>query len=115
MGSGTCSEWKMVLQLLMNAIVTCTEKKFNNFSQSQADKELTIDTFGEVMPSLQEIHAFFHMPVNTLEGGAPDVQVERRSTAGTGSGIVELKTMHLGTKIMGKIHGALITRTHIGI
>ena len=44
MGSGTCDEWKVVLQLLMNAIVTCTEKKFNNFSQSQADKELTIKT-----------------------------------------------------------------------
>ena len=59
--------------------------------QSQADKGLTMG-----MPCLQEIHAV--TLVYALEGGAPDVQVERRSTAGTGSGMVELKVTRLENK-----------------
>jgi len=37
--------------------------------------------------------------VNALEGAAPGVQVERRSTAGTGSGIVKVKAMSLGIHV----------------
>jgi hypothetical protein len=48
---------------------------------------------------LQEIHPVAQELVNGLKGAAPGVQVERRSTAGTGSGIVELKAMGLGAHV----------------
>jgi hypothetical protein len=61
------------------------------------------DEIGEKCPCLQEIHPVSQNLVNALrlEGAAaaPDVQVERRSTTGTGSRIVELKAMGLRTHV----------------